>query len=550
MTQADKQYKILIEDILKNGISDEGSDVRTVWADGSPAHTVSSFGKQIEFDGSEIPILTTKRIAWKTAIKEMLLFWVKQTTQEKDFNEENVSIWAEWFKDGNLGRSYAYQFESHRHHIREIVKITPRLREFHGELKPIFLESKDEINTDCNDKNIGAIMESKNCGCFQVLDVFPSGLYYNNSQAFKIRFLNTNAVRIVRKYDAIDGEVQDFFVRSVQGVGYLGNHKSVMNFTENQVKKLHVSWENMISRCYKNDNFGRYKENGVFVDERWHSFENFLRDIRCIPQFFLAKEDDFNGWSIDKDYYGSNSYSIYTTVWLTQTENKWYRNISRPFYAISKDGKKKLFLTTTECAKEIGLKSSAPITGCLNNKPNRKSASGHTFKYLEDDGFLYRYELSRNQVVELINNIQNNPQSRRLMTSFWNFADVDKKQLQECAWATDWNVSDGKLDLILIQRSVDVGLGACFNWFQYSVLQHMIAHVSGLEVGKFIHQTGNVHVYTRHIEDIAKQIEREPFEAPQLWINPEVKNFYDFTIDDFKLIGYKHGEKIPYEVAI
>ena len=550
MTQADKQYNELVKDISRNGSWNKDQDIRAKYADGIPAYAKSIFGKQIEFRNGLMPLVTGKKVFTTTATKEMMLFWVLQTIQEKDFKDAKVKIWDEWFKNGNLGRSYAYQFESHRHHIREIIKVKPRIKEHHGELKSIILESKDEVNLSCSDENVGKTIESKNYGSFQVLDVFPSGVYFDGIQAFKIKFSNTNAVRIVRKYDALKGEVQDFFVRNIRGVGYLGNHKSVRNYTDDQMKKLYVVWENMLSRCYKNDNYGRYKDNGIFVDERWHSFENFLRDIRWIPQFFLAKENNFEGWSIDKDYYGSNSYSIDTTVWLTQKENKWYRNISKPFYAMDKDGNRKLFLTTTECAKDLGLANSAPITSCLNKKPHRKSAAGHTFEYLQDNEHLYRYELSRNQVVDLINGIKNNPSSNRLLTSFWNHADVDKKALQECAHMTNWNVREGKLDLILIQRSADIGLGVCFNWIQYWILLQMISHVCGLEPGDFVHQVANIHYYDRHENILMEQLKNPIYEEPIFHINKDVQDFFDFIPSDIKFEGYQSGPYMHMEVAI
>ncbi|CUB31902.1 Thymidylate synthase 1 [Bacillus cereus] len=95
-----------------------------------------------------------------------------------------------------------------------------------------------------------------------------------------------------------------------------------------------------------------------------------------------------------------------------------------------------------------------------------------------------------------------------------------------------------------------MALGNPFNVFQYNVLQRMIAQVTGYELGDYIFNIGDCHVYTRHIDNLKIQMEREQFEAPELWINPEVKDFYDFTIDDFKLINYKHGDKLLFEVAV
>lgn len=156
----------------------------------------------------------------------------------------------------------------------------------------------------------------------------------------------------------------------------------------------------------------------------------------------------------------------------------------------------------------------------------------------------------RNQVDELLYEIKNNSQSRRLMTCFWDFENVKLKPLQECCWFTLWNVNQGYLDLLIHSRSLDVGLGCKFNWIQYYILQCFVAQVSGLKVGKFIHQIGNAHIYDRHVETLEKQLTLPKFNQPELWINPELKDFKQAKLSDVKVIEYCHGEVLPMEVAI
>src|SRR5699024_6711493 len=107
-----------------------------------------------------------------------------------------------------------------------------------------------------------------------------------------------------------------------------------------------------------------------------------------------------------------------------------------------------------------------------------------------------------------------------------------------------------RLHLIVGQRSQDTSLGAPYNWIQYQTLQRMIAQVTGYELGTMTFNIGDAHIYDRHLELVEKQVNGKAYPAPELWINPEVKDFYDFTIDDFKMIGYKHSGKFEYEVAI
>lgn len=154
------------------------------------------------------------------------------------------------------------------------------------------------------------------------------------------------------------------------------------------------------------------------------------------------------------------------------------------------------------------------------------------------------------QVDYLLHQLKNNPSSRRHITTLWNPDDLDDMSLTPCVYETQWHVKGNKLHLEVGCRSNDMALGHPFNVFQYNVLQRMVAQVTGYELGEYIYHIGDVHYYERHEKDLVEQIDKDTYEAPDLWINPEITNFYDFTIDDFKLINYKHGEFVGYEVAI
>lgn len=274
---ADRIYKDLVNDVLENGDWDKDQKVRTIWADGTPAYTKSVICKQIKFDNSEVPILTTKRVAWKSSTHELLWFYIKRTSDAAYLDENNVKIWKEWTnKNNNIGKAYGYQLG-----------------------KPIMLKGK-----------------------------------------------------------------------------------------------------------------------------------------------------------------------------LT------------------------------------------------------------------------------NQVQNLIDELKNNPASRRHIISLWNIDDLDQMELYPCVWNNQWMVKKGRLHLIVQVRSNDLALGNPFNIFQYYVLQRMVAQVTGYELGTLTFNINDLHIYERHIEPLKEQVGREPFPAPELWINPNVKNFDDFTIDDFELIGYKYHPTIKMEVAI
>jgi thymidylate synthase len=286
LSQFDVIYNDIILDIIDNGVWDKDQNVRTKWADGTPAYTKSIINKQIKLDNAEVPILTTKKVAWKTAIKELLWIWQKKDNNVDNLNKMDVHIWDEWKqKDGTIGKAYGYQ-----------------------------------LNKKC-------------------------------------------------RYVSVD---------------YPHGH--------------------------------------------------------------------FNGMVDQVDY--------------------------------------------------------------------------------------------------LLHQLKYNPSSRRHITSLWNIDDLDDMALQPCVWNTHWQVLEGKLHLTVGIRSNDIALGNPFNVFQYYVLQRMIAQVTGYELGTLTFNIDNIHAYERHLEPLQEQIQREQYKAPELWINPKITNFYDFTIADFNLIDYKHGDKLPMEVAI
>ncbi|GKX30931.1 thymidylate synthase 1 [Vallitalea longa] len=160
-------------------------------------------------------------------------------------------------------------------------------------------------------------------------------------------------------------------------------------------------------------------------------------------------------------------------------------------------------------------------------------------------GIKHKYsEGEFDQVDRVLYDLKNNPSSRRIMTNIYNHQDLHEMNLYPCAYSVTFNVTGNKLNAILNQRSNDVLVANNWNVVQYAVLVHMFAQVSGLEVGELVHVIADAHIYDRHIPLVEELITRESYDAPKLIINPDVKDFYDFTTDDFKLENYKKGEQI------
>ena len=154
------------------------------------------------------------------------------------------------------------------------------------------------------------------------------------------------------------------------------------------------------------------------------------------------------------------------------------------------------------------------------------------------------------QITEVIEQIKNNPNSRRLIVSGWNPAESTQVALPPCHTLFQFFVADGKLSCQLYQRSADLFLGVPFNIASYSLLTHMIAQVCDLEVGEFIWTGGDCHLYQNHIEQVNEQLSREAYELPSLWLNPEIKDIFDFTFDDIRVENYQSHPAIKAPVAV
>ena len=175
-------------------------------------------------------------------------------------------------------------------------------------------------------------------------------------------------------------------------------------------------------------------------------------------------------------------------------------------------------------------------------------------------GAIYGYQWRRwwcdgetniDQLLTLIEGIKSDPYGRRHIITAWNPADLDKMALPPCHCLAQFYVSaDNKLSCQMYQRSMDTYLGGPFNIASYSLFTHMIAQVCGLQVGEFIHTIGDAHIYLNHIEQVKEQLSREPFPAPQLWLNPDISDITKFTMDDIKLLNYKSHPSLPAPMAV
>ena len=154
------------------------------------------------------------------------------------------------------------------------------------------------------------------------------------------------------------------------------------------------------------------------------------------------------------------------------------------------------------------------------------------------------------QITNVVNSIKENPDSRRHIVSAWNVGELDKMALPPCHVLFQFYVAGGKLSCQLYQRSCDIFLGVPFNIASYALLTLMVARVTGLKPGEFIHTLGDAHIYLNHLDQVKLQLTREPFPLPRMIINPDIDNIFNFVFEDFQLINYQSHPNIKGEISI
>ncbi len=154
------------------------------------------------------------------------------------------------------------------------------------------------------------------------------------------------------------------------------------------------------------------------------------------------------------------------------------------------------------------------------------------------------------QIARLVEGIKNNPDSRRHIVSAWNVAEIENMALPPCHALFQFYVADGRLSCQLYQRSADIFLGVPFNIASYALLTHMVAQVTGLKVGDFVHTFGDAHIYSNHFEQVQLQLSRSAFELPRLELNTDITSLEDFTYDDIKIVGYESHPSIKAPIAV
>lgn len=525
MSLYDKQYLDIVDKILTFGYFDSN---RTGIDTYKLPHQIMSFDLKEEF-----PILTSKKVYFKSLTEELLWIWQRQTN---DINYLNSKIWDEWAdENGKIGKAYGYQI-SPTERMFEIVKVKKRSDiKVETELKyPLFEIVKPSFDKDEEDIMYSGLYSNNENKLLKIIDIVEKKDSIQDT-IVNIQFLYTGYIVKNVRFEDIKN-IKDVYAITVCDRGFLGE-QDYKNITPEMEKFLYSTWVYMLRNTKKD------------LDVRWLNFTNFVRDARYLPNW-SAKKLEPTEYVIDTNYYCSDVYSKDTCVWLHKQDYQFYINMI-PIQVTNKiTNKSTVELSLYACVDKYKTSLDDIYNDLLgrvyiDELSHQKREGKYEFKYLlDEEDYVYRYKLPTNQVNKLIKTLKEDNQSRRMLVSLWNVDDLEEMNLEPCAFLTMWDVTDNKLNLSLIIRSNDLGLGNPFNISQYAVLCNMMAHIVGLEPGLFTCFINNAHIYENQLEGINIQREKPQYEAPKLWINPEIKDFYDFTVDDIKLIDYNHSGKV------
>lgn len=546
MTQFDIIYKDLVNKIINEGHLSSGN-VRTKYLDGTPAHYKSYIGYQFRLDNStdEALVITSRKAPWKSAIRELEWIWVRQSNDVNELEQMGCKFWSE--------------FGVKEIDNRKIIYIEPKI------INEIQYENK-LINEIIN-PNL-PIETSKDFGEYYILEYFKNE---NGIDMKKIQFKNTGYIKSVSKYKQ---NPRDPYVPSVFGIGYYGecNSEEIKEYFGEHHRKWIKKWENIVRRCTGNADRQKW-HNDVVLGNSFRCCEYFLKWVMNNNKW---GKDMLNNLDVDKDYYLSNCYSEDTCVLIPHqaniylTNDEWFKYDNYYFFSKIELGKylyknKNINVISGNNDSRIDLrKVDRFIKFALNNNNleiivNNYNENGLIPRFLLEpkNTILHAYGRAlktktygfESQVHYILNEIKNNPNSRRIITEIWLPEQLDNMSLNPCVHLTQWTVIDNKLYLEVRQRSCDVALGLTANVWQYSVLHKLIAHECGLEPAELIWTIHNAHIYDRHIEKIQKQIQNITDVKPKVTIEYP-NDFFEFKSDMIKLENYNITNDIKYDLAV
>lgn len=517
---------------------------------------LTMIGDMMKFDlrdTDQFPILTTKKMNIKPVIGELLGF-IRGYDNAADFRTLNCKIWdanandnEQWLNNPNrkgeddLGRIYGVQARSRN----TFFKIENRLYEKPVKQKLELPDFGDVVLDDSmNESNLlGKVFTSKTSGQFRIIKERRS---QTSHYLFDIIFLDTGYIKRNVQHSAIRSlQVKDPYYPNVCGIAAYGIPKD-----EKLAKLLSPTWRDMIHRCYgeKRMNSPWYKDNDVFVEDRWLLFENFVEDFKKLDRWELKLEFP-EKYSLDKDFYCSNMYSVNTCIWSSKQEQNINSRQGKQFLAISPDGEFHYEeIGISNFCEKIGLNRRSVEMALASGAKNK----GWEFKQINNLDSNIRIRID-DQLAHAIAKIKHNPSDRRIIVDHWNPNELHMMALPPCHMNYSFSVQNDTLHLTLYQRSCDYPIGIPFNIASYALLLKIVAKITGLKAGTFTHFMSNIHIYEDQYELFLEQLKRDVKPSPVLNM-PEISSLKDLeewvTPNDFTISDYDPDPLIKYPFSV
>lgn len=525
----DYEYNSLLQEIYMHGVD---SDDRT------GVGTRSIFGGRMEFDISEyFPLLTGKKINWSAVVAEFLWMVIEGSTDVKWLRDRGHSFWNPWqLEDGTIGKGYGYQYR----HL-EVIKTPSPEYYTNSEWAPPFDTEVVLDYTNNKYNHVGDRFISAHSGEYIVVREVPPNGNPGGGQPtkFDIQFVKTGyRATCQNKAQLLAGEIKDPWYPRVAGVGWLGEPSSVD-------QTLHKIWSNMLDRCYNPqcEAYSSYGGKGVRVCDRWLCFQHFQTDVRKLEGYSLRLEYP-DEYSLDKDILSGTVYSPTTCLWVSNKSQSRNRSNIVPYIATHEDGRR---------IERIGLAGIAFATGTEQSNLHkvligeRNHTDGWKVSKLQNEGLSV---LIVDQFKTLVADLKHNPNSRRHIINLWNPGDLCEMALPPCHMMTQWYTRDGKLDCQMYQRSADMFVGVPWNIAFYSLMNYVVAHLTGLKPGRFIWVGGDCHIYKNHFEQVMTQLRRELRPSPTLTLDEPPNGLKGWTPDNFVIHNYNPHPAIKAPVAV
>ncbi len=558
-----KEYLRIVNEILENGIWKEN---RT----GVRALTCPNliFSHNME-DG--YPLLTTKKMAVKAMAVELEGF-IKGITDKRWFQERQSHIWDQWCSPLQIPDEINPYFidENNKEYYRKIQgqellnwqKDNPDLgplgyswgwRSFGAKYKPIphiytGLDKSIKVE-ESDDELVGQEIDGK-YGKYIVINKY----YKDNKSKYTVKFINTGYIKNnLDKRTILNKNIFDIYNPTVCGVACWGNYKRFKNqhigkylLDDNIIKKLLHTWRGMIRRCYdiNNRQYHTYGKIGIYVENRWLIFENFLQDVIYIDGW----NNKFNNWddyALDKDISGEGFYGRNTCKWVSAIDNANHTTKTYYFDATAPDGTiYKNCLGARRFCRKFNLCKRTVISH-INN--GIQTPDGWKFKRLSS----YKRSIQKgfDQLADIVEKLKTNPDDRRMVCSAWNPLQNDQVALPACHLLWTLTHINGTLHMSWIQRSVDTMLGLPFNIASYALLLTLLCQY-GFRPGTLTGLLCDCHIYENHIKGAYTQLDRIPHLLPRLEIDNTNFDIFNWTHENMKLIDYNHEPAIKFPIAI